>query len=164
MVTGVWHGNNGISGSWAFSLHEWDRADGVCLIKWAWFAYTYSFFLTSNQIHIYKVWFHMSRLLWLVSQALQGGDREAQSQPVNKSVWRFYSSPAKGGSRAIYDFINTHTHTHKSFDEAQHAFRHTQLLALFHRICSYKVESKIFTSILTIDSLSECWRKTAKLP
>lgn len=35
---------------------------------------------TSNQVHVYKVWFDMSRLLWLVPQALQGEDREMQSQ------------------------------------------------------------------------------------
>lgn len=29
-------------------------------------------FLTSNQVHVDEVWFDVSRLLWLVSQALQG--------------------------------------------------------------------------------------------
>lgn len=36
-------------------------------------------FLTSNQVHIDKVWFHMSCLLWLVPQALQE-ETETQSQ------------------------------------------------------------------------------------
>lgn len=28
--------------------------------------------LTSNQVHIDEIWFNVSRLLWLVPQALQG--------------------------------------------------------------------------------------------
>ena len=35
-------------------------------------------FLTSDQVHVDEIWFDMSRLLWLVPQALKG-ETESQS-------------------------------------------------------------------------------------
>lgn len=85
--------------------------------------------LTSNQVHIYKVWFDVSRLLWLVPQTLRGEtERTRVSNYCCNGIRRHvYCSSSTGSSGALDAFVNT-----QMFGEAHRAFRLTQLLALLH--------------------------------
>ena len=100
-MTGGWHDDAGISGlcvcPCAFVLlmplnRRYRLSDDFSFSrKNVWYliilkerksarAHSHSF-LTSNQIHVYKIWFDMSSLLRLIPQALQGEtERHSQCQ------------------------------------------------------------------------------------
>lgn len=76
-ATGGWHGHAArLTFTCVSFMHMWkccSRSIGFSLSRKPPFFYP----LTSNQVHIDEIWFNVSRLLWLVPQALQG-ERDAE--------------------------------------------------------------------------------------